>query len=222
MAKTSSKKVATNEIQVFEEFTDDEVKIIYHYSARTHYQRDEVVFKEKSTEASLYVVLKGKLEAIAYTSDKKKIMLSAIDEGEVFGELSFLDGKERSATILAVKDVELLQISRDSFEKLRLEHPSIASKLIMDLARVVSLRLRNADKFIVDIFQVIKQEGESESVVKEDKKTKVISKTAKATTKVNKVKEVVKKSVPVAKSKPTKKVEEKKVTLKVASKAKKK
>ncbi len=226
MAKTASKKAATNEIQVFEEFTDDEVKTIYHYSARTHYQRDEVVFKEKSTEASLYVVLKGKLEAIAYTSDKKKIMLSAIDEGEVFGELSFLDGKERSATILAVKDVELLQISRDSFEKLRLEHPSIASKLIMDLARVVSLRLRNADKFIVDIFQVIKQDGVKESVVKEDKKSKAISKTAKATSKVTKVKEakkeVVKKSAPVAKSKTTKKVEEKKVTPKVASKAKKK
>lgn len=155
-------KAATNEIQVFEDFTDDEVKIIYQFSERKFYQRDEVVFKEKSKDGSLYVVLSGTLEAVAHTSDKKKISLSSISEGEVFGELSFLDGKQRSATIQAVKDVELLQISREDFDNMRQEYPAIASKLIMDLARVVSLRLRNADKFIVDIYQLINKQEEDE------------------------------------------------------------
>jgi CRP-like cAMP-binding protein len=152
-------KAASNEIQVFEDFTDEEVLTISHYSEKKFYQRDEVVFKEKSKDASLYVVLSGKLEALAHTSDQKRISLSFIDEGEVFGELSFLDGKIRSATIVAVTDVELLQITRQEFDRLRLEHPDIASKLIMDLARVVSLRLRNADKFIVDIFQLINKDN---------------------------------------------------------------
>jgi CRP-like cAMP-binding protein len=181
MAKASS----SNEIQVFEDFTDDEVLTISHYSEKKFYQRDEVVFKEKSKDASLYVVLSGKLEALAHTSDNKKISLSFIDEGEVFGELSFLDGKIRSATIIAVTDVELLQISRQEFNRLRLEHPDIASKLIMDLARVVSLRLRNADKFIVDIFQLINKDSNNNGAsTKETSKT--VAKNAKPAGKATK------------------------------------
>lgn len=156
MAK--AKAPVVNEIQVFEEFTDKEVLTISKFSEKKYFQRTEIVFQENSVDSSLYVVLKGQLEALAHTSEGKKISLSMIDEGEVFGELSFLDGKSRSATIIAIKDVELLQITRDDFDNLREKHPDIASKLIMDLARVVSLRLRNADKFIVDIFQLINNE----------------------------------------------------------------
>lgn len=170
MSKGTKTTVATsNEIQVFEDFSDKEVLTISKFSEKKFYQRDETVFKEKSVDASLYVVLKGKLEAIAHTSDNKKISLSIIDEGEVFGELSFLDGKMRSATILAVTDVELLQITREDFESLRVDHPGIASKLILDLARVVSLRLRNADKFIVDIFQLINNEEQDNSQEENEK-----------------------------------------------------
>ena len=49
--------------------------MISKFSEKKYYQRDEVVFKEKSKDTSLCVVLKGKLEAIAHTSDNKKISL---------------------------------------------------------------------------------------------------------------------------------------------------
>lgn len=203
MAKAKS---ASNEIQVFEDFTDDEVLTISHYSEKKYYQRDEVVFKEKSKDASLYVVLSGKLEALAHTAEKKKISLSFIDEGEVFGELSFLDGKIRSATIIAVTDVELLQITRPQFDHLRIEHPDIASKLIMDLARVVSLRLRNADKFIVDIFQLINKDSKPEPTVEakpaKAKAEKAPAKPVKATAKEAPAKPVKAKAAkPAAKAK---------------------
>ncbi|MFN8575454.1 MAG: cyclic nucleotide-binding domain-containing protein [Candidatus Sericytochromatia bacterium] len=220
MAK--AKAPVANEIQVFEEFTDKEVLTISKFSEKKFYQRSETVFKENSQDASLYVVLKGQLEALAHTSDGKKISLSMIDEGEVFGELSFLDGKARSATIIAVKDVELLQITRDDFENLRVQHPDIASKLIMDLARVVSLRLRNADKFIVDIFQLINNNEASE----ESNKAKVVSKTKKAPAKAVEKKaetKAVKKEAPKAKAaSKTKKAPAKAVEKKAETKAVKK
>ena len=96
MAKAKNKDV--NEIQVFEDFTDEEVMTISKYSEKKFYQRDEIVFEEKTKDASLYVVLKGRLQAFAHTDEGEKIPLSYIEQGEVFGELSFLDGKQRSAT----------------------------------------------------------------------------------------------------------------------------
>lgn len=229
MAK--AKAPVVNEIQVFDEFTDKEVLTISKFSEKKYFQRSEVVFQESSVDSSLYVVLKGQLEALAHTSEGKEIPLSKIDEGEVFGELSFLDGKSRSATIIALDDVELLEITRDDFNKLREGHPDIASKLIMDLARVVSLRLRNADKFIVDIHQLIShEESKAEESVNEkpaqsakssknattskskNTGTKALKSTSAKNTKVdkaesNKVKEA-------AKPKATKKAEDKKVEAK--------
>ncbi len=213
----------SNEIQVFEDFSDKEVRIISKFSDKKFYQRDEVVFKEKSEDASLYVVLKGQLEAIAHTSEGKEISLSKIDEGEVFGELSFLDGKMRSATILAVTDVELLQISREDFENLRVDHPSIASKLILDLARVVSLRLRNADKFIVDIFQLINNEEEISNSEKAPVIEQPAKKTAKKETKEKVVKaKATKTKVTKAKKDVAPKKEDKKVVAKKTPKKAKK
>jgi len=159
MAKSSKKE--KSEIQVFENFTDNDVVIIFNFSEKNFYQRDEIVFKEKSKDASLYIVLSGKLEAITHSPDGKgRISLSFIEEGEVFGELSFLESKQ-------------------SFEKLQKKHPDIASKLIVDLAKVVSLRLRNADKFIVDIFEMIrKNESKTIEVIKDDEPVKKVSKRA--------------------------------------------
>lgn len=206
MAKSKTKN-ETNEIQVFEDFTDDEVLTISKYSEKKFFQRDEIVFEEKSKDDSLYVVLKGRLQAFAHTENGDKIPLSHIEQGEVFGELSFLDGKQRSATILAVEDVELLQLTRKQFQKMSKSNPTISSKLISDLARVVSLRLRNADKFIVDIFQLInkdKEEGKAKTTkklapkVKAEAKSKVKATPAKAVEakagkKENKFKGVVRK-----------------------------
>lgn len=210
MAKAKNKDV--NEIQVFEDFTDEEVMTISKYSEKKFYQRDEIVFEEKTKDASLYVVLKGRLQAFAHTDEGEKIPLSYIEQGEVFGELSFLDGKQRSATILAVADVELLQLTRKKFEDLTKKFPVISSKLIMDLARVVSLRLRNADKFIVEIFQLInKDKQSSKAPKKEDKKATPKAKEApkkapKALAKAEpKVKEAPKKA-PKKVAKPTKEV----------------
>lgn len=220
MAKATAP--VANEIQVFEEFTDKEVLTISKFSEKKYFQRTEVVFKENSQDASLYVVLKGQLEALAHTSDGKKISLSMIDEGEVFGELSFLDGKARSATILAVKDVELLQITRDDFENLRIQHPDIASKLIMDLARVVSLRLRNADKFIVDIFQLINNNEESEKKEAPKKAAAKKATKAKPATKELEAKEAPKKAVAKKATKAKTETKKEAPKAKAVTKAKKK
>ena len=75
-SKEKVKKENSNEIQVFEEFTNEEVRVISNYSEKKYYQRGEVVFKEDSKDDSLYVVLKGQLEVFAHTKEGKKIKLS--------------------------------------------------------------------------------------------------------------------------------------------------
>jgi CRP/FNR family cyclic AMP-dependent transcriptional regulator len=71
----------------------------------------------------------------------REAVLSILGPGEVFGEMSLLDGMKRSATCSALTDTEVLIIYRDDFLNLLQKYPQIAISLLKELAQ----RLRKAD-----------------------------------------------------------------------------
>lgn len=156
-----SEKPFKNEIQIFEDFTDDEVKEIYEIAQRKKVKKNEVVFKEKSRDNAVYIVLKGKFEVLTEIPETGPIAFAEISEGHVFGEMSFLDGKPRSATVKALNEGEILRITRQGFNKLRINSPEVATKFISDLARIISLRLRTADEFIIEMLNILKSHSDS-------------------------------------------------------------
>jgi CRP/FNR family transcriptional regulator, cyclic AMP receptor protein len=86
-------------------------------------------------DRALYLVLSGRLQALVEGA-------TAIEPGSVFGELAFLDGLPRSATVRAVEDGEALRLSFDTFETLAARHPELGRAILLDLGRIAALRLR--------------------------------------------------------------------------------
>jgi CRP/FNR family cyclic AMP-dependent transcriptional regulator len=72
------------------------------------------------------------------------MVLAQFEKGAFFGELSLLDGKGRSATIVADKDSELAILKQDVFLDLLYKNPRIAVELVTTLVE----RLRKADEII--------------------------------------------------------------------------
>jgi hypothetical protein len=64
--------------------------------------------------------------------------------------MSFVDGQPRSATITATAPLTIVSLSRQAFQGLSASDPSVALKLMSRLAHIISMRLRNADKFVVE------------------------------------------------------------------------
>lgn len=62
-----------------------------------------------------------------------------------FGEMAVLDGERRSATCIAASNCQLLNLGKDSLEKMLNDAPKIAAKIIRALAVSLSKRLRMAD-----------------------------------------------------------------------------
>jgi glutaminase len=60
----------------------------------------------------------------------------------VFGEMALLDGNPRSAQVLAEEDSEAYRLTYNGFGKLCMENPSVAVKLLQNIATVLSHRLR--------------------------------------------------------------------------------
>jgi CRP/FNR family transcriptional regulator, cyclic AMP receptor protein len=77
--------------------------------------------------------------------------LKSVEAPAVLGELAFLDGEPRSATLQAVSDVEVARISPEAFRRLSDEQPTLALAILADLGRVLALRLRLATAVIADL-----------------------------------------------------------------------
>jgi CRP/FNR family transcriptional regulator, cyclic AMP receptor protein len=75
----------------------------------------------------------------------------SIDAPSVVGELAFFDGSPRSATLDAITDVQVVRIDLDAFHRLSDAEPALAQAMLMDLARILALRLRMASDVIASL-----------------------------------------------------------------------
>ena len=102
----------------------------------------ESVFREGDASDTCYVVRGGHARAIREHSDGRQITLATFGPGDIFGELAMFDDELRSASVEATERLDVVAILGDDMRRLMREHPEIAVKLAVSLAR----RLRSANE----------------------------------------------------------------------------
>ncbi len=100
----------------------------------------EVIFYEGEAGDAMYLIRSGGVAVIRGTFDAP-LILGYRDAGEFVGEMALIDDLPRSATVVALQPVQLLQITRDDFQQLLAE----STLLDHNLLRKLSARLRAAD-----------------------------------------------------------------------------
>ncbi|MBC7544818.1 MAG: cyclic nucleotide-binding domain-containing protein [Candidatus Sericytochromatia bacterium] len=140
-----------SQISIFADFLDEEVYIIGQFAEQVAVPAGDDVFAAGTNVRSLHVVIEGALQARIQPAAGDEVVVGEIQPGDVFGELSFLDGLVRTATVRCVANAVLLRVSRHQFDRLQGEYPTIAAKLMGDLALVLALRLRAADAMIAGL-----------------------------------------------------------------------
>ncbi|WP_225206681.1 Crp/Fnr family transcriptional regulator [Novosphingobium huizhouense] len=91
---------------------------------------------------TLYIVLKGLARVSMVAANGREIVLDYAEPGHVLGEIAFLDGGERTASVDAIEPVEALSLSRAAFEDIVDRHKGLALRLLKAMAR--RLRQNNA------------------------------------------------------------------------------
>jgi len=77
--------------------------------------------------------------------------LATFSAGTVFGELALLDPGPRSASVEADEELVCYVLSDVDFERLRQDHPAVAIRLVTNLGRELSRRLRQANLTIYQL-----------------------------------------------------------------------
>lgn len=121
------------ETPFFHDLTDKEVETIATVVKKKDFKLGETIFKESEDGHSIYVIRRGEVKACKTAPDGELFTLTIMKDGDIFGEMSFLDGRPRSATIVAVSDLETYMIEKADFETLVDGNPRIIYKLLKNI-----------------------------------------------------------------------------------------
>jgi NTE family protein/lysophospholipid hydrolase len=105
-----------------------------------HLRRGEVLFRQGEQEVSLYIVMSGRLQALVAGPDGRRQLIGEIPTGESVGEMALFTGEARSATVIAMRDSELLKFSREAFAGMSVRYPQLTS----EITKIVIQRFRRS------------------------------------------------------------------------------
>lgn len=117
-------KLLANNI-FFREIPGNELDKILAFSAERYFSHGQIIFQKGDAGDSLLAVLDGTVKISTSSDDGKEIILNTIFRGELFGEIAFIDGLERSATATAIGETTLLSIRRPDFIPFLEQNPQI-------------------------------------------------------------------------------------------------
>ncbi len=131
-------------VPLFSSLKDEELDTILNHSSKVNYPKNKIIFLEEEEGNELYMILKGRVKVVRISESGEEITLAVLQKGDFFGEMSLLDGKPRSATVISDEDSILILFNKNNFEKVIEKYPRIALKLLKELTS----RLRKADDLI--------------------------------------------------------------------------
>ena len=141
--------VQSQELVFLPHWDDTRWATLIKYTEMRRFQAGDAVIRQGDTDRAFYIVIDGKLEVLIPRGTSGKLGRTQVREaGAVIGEQAFLDGKPRSATLRAITDGEMLSVSLDAFQVLAAHEPDLARDMLLDLARTLSVKLRQANTFI--------------------------------------------------------------------------
>jgi predicted acylesterase/phospholipase RssA/CRP-like cAMP-binding protein len=101
-----------------------------------HLHPGEVLFDAGDVGDACYIVINGRLRATTTDSSGTRQTLGEICRGECVGELALLTGEPRIAAVHAVRETDLVRLSRDLFHRLVDQSP----RAMLQIARLIARR----------------------------------------------------------------------------------
>ena len=110
----------------------------------------QVLFREGETGDRLYALARGAVTISIAAANDAASRVVTFAPGAIFGEAAMLDGRSRSATAIAAEDTVVHSLARSDIDALSAAAPELAIKLLVNLGRHLSARLRQTTDTLRD------------------------------------------------------------------------
>jgi CRP/FNR family transcriptional regulator, cyclic AMP receptor protein len=129
---------------LFEMLSNDELEGVAALSVSRLFGSSQLIFEEGELGDGMYVIARGEVELLCRDASGDPKTLKTLSSPEFFGEMSLLEKEYRSVTIRTVSDSELLHLTAESLTEFRKDHPDGFTFIVINIARVLATRLREA------------------------------------------------------------------------------
>jgi CRP-like cAMP-binding protein/anti-anti-sigma regulatory factor len=110
---------------------------------RRDFGQGEIICREGDAGDRMWLLAKGSISVrLTLGGGRESIRIASLARGTIIGEMCLIDSARRSATIVADEQVVCYELLRDDFAMMLSDHPAIGTKLLSNLARELSRRLR--------------------------------------------------------------------------------
>jgi cAMP-dependent protein kinase regulator len=124
---------------LFKPFSPEERKQVVDKFTMEKFPSGALILEEGAAGDCLYIIKKGEVEAFTESPRGEILTLARLKEGDFFGEISLLTGRPRTASVKALRPVELARLNKKDFDQIAAHLPPI----IKTLEEFLHLRLAN-------------------------------------------------------------------------------
>lgn len=126
----------------------EDVKKVTRHMIAVKIPEGDAIYIEGEPADFMSMLVTGRLGVMKETEKGKSRQIADILPGKSVGEMSMVDGKPHSATVIAGAESIVAVLSRDQMEKLIKDDPRLGANLFRSIAETISIRLRSTNNVL--------------------------------------------------------------------------
>ncbi|MDX6306812.1 MAG: hypothetical protein QOI77_3781 [Blastocatellia bacterium] len=126
---------ALKRVALFQSLTDAERLSLADRLRVAPFVRGEAMTRQGAQAHWLYLIIRGDAEVRVAIEGNLSEQIATLHQGDFFGEMGMMTGEPRSATVIALTDVECYRLDKDGFNDILKQRPEIAEDISEQLAR---------------------------------------------------------------------------------------
>ena len=132
---------------IFPYLSDEEERALLERGGVSRFDPGAVIVREGDHHSAIYVIRVGEVR-VEERSVEFPLEVARLGAGEMFGEMSFIDGLPANADIVADSYVETYVVDSQILDPLLKKYPSIYGRLFRSLAALLARRLRDTASLV--------------------------------------------------------------------------
>ncbi len=153
-----------NNLPMFAELNGRELNVLEKMVHVRNYGVSEVVFEEGDPGTGMYMIRSGGVSILAKNQQGTDDELALLGPGDFFGETTLTAPAPRSASARTTEQTELIGLFRADLLELIERQPTLTSRILIGLTRIVSERLQTASQEIRNLNKLIGEQLPTEIV----------------------------------------------------------
>jgi len=145
--------------EIFKGLTEDDLKKIHANCQRLKFKETDILIREGQSNSAIFIVINGQMEVCLPEQNGEikykrptKVKLAIENEGDFFGEYSFIDSKPASASVIATQAGELIKITKHNLDNILENNDRIAKTVYLNILKILVERLRHINKEYDEIY----------------------------------------------------------------------